>query len=375
MILNEKKLPFKFEIAWPMEQKEIELFSELNMFLNKFEDMEDLISFLKEQNIKQKPKQNNNFKETNNSTFFKKNIPFKPKEHLWTFPSYWKKIIKENLFLKDNPDFLTKMKKDKKWRYLPNNWIELFELIYFANISTEQIDTIDIHWKIGSFHSFRYWENQNDRFKKYYLKYQLFLWSIEDWNVSNITDFTWMFHGVQFKNPNQDLSKWDVSKGVSFEEMFEESNFNGNISKWNVSNGIIFESMFSLSDFTGENGNIWNWNTSNWRNFDFMFFDCNLNTNFDISKWDFSKWITFFNMFSEAQYNFKLNYKYFQKANADYRWMFQNCKSNNVIDLSQWNQFWKIEESQYKGIVSGVDKNNVKLNKSFNKEIAFKTDD
>lgn len=80
-------------------------------------------------------------------------------------------------------------------------------------------------------------------------------------------------------------------------------------------------------------------------------------------------------MFRETQYNFKLNYKYFQKANANYLGMFENCKSKNMIDLSQWNQSGKINEFKYEGIVSGVDKNNVKLNKSFNKEIAFKTDD
>jgi surface protein len=44
---------------------------------------------------------------------------------------------------------------------------------------------------------------------------------------------------------NSDLSKWDVSNGITFNYMFSYCKiFNSDLSEWDVSNGESFEGMF-----------------------------------------------------------------------------------------------------------------------------------
>ena len=44
---------------------------------------------------------------------------------------------------------------------------------------------------------------------------------------------------------NQDIGDWDVSNGIDFSGMFENSSaFNQDISEWDVSNGKIFQQCF-----------------------------------------------------------------------------------------------------------------------------------
>ena len=43
---------------------------------------------------------------------------------------------------------------------------------------------------------------------------------ISNWDVSNVTDMTWMFRDSQF---NGDISKWDVSNVTQMFEMFNNS--------------------------------------------------------------------------------------------------------------------------------------------------------
>jgi hypothetical protein len=50
-----------------------------------------------------------------------------------------------------------------------------------------------------------------------------------------------MFYKSTF---NGDISKWNVSNGTQFSWMFVDSVFNNDISTWNVRNGKHFQRMF-----------------------------------------------------------------------------------------------------------------------------------
>lgn len=72
---------------------------------------------------------------------------------------------------------------------------------------------------------------------------------ISGWNVSHVTDMSYMFYGSFF---NGDISDWNVSKVDTMEGMFQGSKFDGNISGWDVSHVTDMRSMFQGSCFTGE---------------------------------------------------------------------------------------------------------------------------
>jgi len=63
------------------------------------------------------------------------------------------------------------------------------------------------------------------------------------WDVSNVTNMSWMFDGaVRF---NQDLSAWDVSNVTNMSWMFHFTvDFNQDISTWDVSNVTNMSYMF-----------------------------------------------------------------------------------------------------------------------------------
>ena len=142
---------------------------------------------------------------------------------------------------------------------------------------------------------------------------------IGQWNVSNVTDMRDMFEASQF---NGDISQWDVSKVTDMRCMFRETQFNGDISQWNVSNVTNMRIMFNQSQFNGDiskwdvsnvtdmrmmfhnsqyNGDISKWNVSNVKDMDYMFYQSQFNG--DISKWNVSNVKTMSHMFSYSKFN------------------------------------------------------------------------
>jgi len=80
---------------------------------------------------------------------------------------------------------------------------------------------------------------------------------ISKWNVSNVTNMSYMFYKSLF---NQNISEWNVENVISMEKMFANSQFNQDISKWKVSNVTDMEKMFKDTPF---NQNISEWDLSN----------------------------------------------------------------------------------------------------------------
>lgn len=69
---------------------------------------------------------------------------------------------------------------------------------------------------------------------------------IEEWDVSNVTDMSDMFHNAS--SFNQPIDSWDVSNVTDMSYMFYcASSFNQFLVFWDVSNVDSMKSMFNLS--------------------------------------------------------------------------------------------------------------------------------
>ena len=119
--------------------------------------------------------------------------------------------------------------------------------------------------------------------------------SMAYWDVSTILDFGAVFTRTEF---NQDISRWDVSSGTDFTNMFLlASPFNQDISGWDVSAGTRFGAMFYGA--TAFNQDISGWDVSAGIEFLSMFFQATA-FNQDISGWDVSAGTDFGTMFFGA---------------------------------------------------------------------------
>lgn len=81
-------------------------------------------------------------------------------------------------------------------------------------------------------------------------QFKTFEGDIRGWNVSNVTDMSYMFSGSQF---NGDIGEWDVSNVKDMSYMFYENyRFDRDISRWNVGNVTNMVHMFSNTYFRGD---------------------------------------------------------------------------------------------------------------------------
>ena len=84
---------------------------------------------------------------------------------------------------------------------------------------------------------------------------------ISDWNVSNVTDMSYMFYKCDKLESVGDLSNWNVSNVTDMYSMFyecKELETVGDISKWNVSNVTNMSYMFWYCKSLNKDLSSWN---------------------------------------------------------------------------------------------------------------------
>jgi len=196
---------------------------------------------------------------------------------------------------------------------------------------------------------------------------------IEEWDVSNVTSFANVVGG---ENPfydflatyqttyfqfNRDLSGWDVSNGTDFQFMFFEcqayNNAGVSLSGWDVSKSTNFNGMFSqANEFVGVG--VDSWNVSNATNIAFMFSGCEL-FNININGWDTSNVTNMSGVFETTPaYNQPLN----------------NWDVSNVTDMSEMFNC-QIDGSTFNQPLSSWDTSNViDMSFMFNNASTFNQD-
>ncbi len=143
-------------------------------------------------------------------------------------------------------------------KYHPKTKIELRKLILDEEIELSEIDTSKI---TDMSHLFEPTLSSGEQAR-------FFFEGIEDWDVSNVTDMSYMF--CYARNFNADISKWNVSKVKTMRGMFQfASSFNQDIGMWNVSNVENMASMFY--DAGAFNQNLDAWDISKVKTMRFMF--------------------------------------------------------------------------------------------------------
>jgi surface protein len=155
--------------------------------------------------------------------------------------------------------------------------------------------------------------------------------NIGNWNVSKVTEMSAMFYrAFAF---NQNIGNWDVSKVTKMASMFiEASTFNQNIGSWDVSNVTDMYAMFL--DATSFNQNIGNWNVSKVTEMRAMFRNTPFNQ--DIGNWNVSNVRNMYAMF-ERNSSFNQNIGNWNVSNAvNVDFMFYKASAFNQ-NISNWN--------------------------------------
>lgn len=181
--------------------------------------------------------------------------------------------------------------------------------------------------------------------------------SFENWDVSNITQFSNMFDGASLFN--QDIGGWDISNATSLSFMFNgASSFNQDISGWDISNVEFMASMFSSASSFNQPIGVWDighitslqaffagatafnqdlsvWDVSNVTDMGGIFSGAE-SFNQDISNWDVSNVTSMNSMFPGAvSFNSPIQ-SWNVSAVTDMRAMFDGALSFNQ-PLNDWD--------------------------------------
>ena len=114
--------------------------------------------------------------------------------------------------------------------------------------------------------------------------YHLFNDDIKSWDLSNVTDMSFMFYSAN--SFNQDIGVWDVSNVTNMESLFVYAeSFNKDISSWDVSKVTNMKDLFHFAQ--SFNMNISDWDVSNVTNMNGLFFNAT-SFNQDIGSWNVS---------------------------------------------------------------------------------------
>ncbi|WP_096026539.1 DarT ssDNA thymidine ADP-ribosyltransferase family protein [Campylobacter lanienae] len=168
---------------------------------------------------------------------------------------------------------------------------------------------------------------------------ELFAWSgredfsgIESWDVSSVTDMSWMFTFCY--NFNQPLDNWDVSSVIYMSEMFAGcTNFNQSLDNWDVGSVTDMSGMFR--DCENFNQPLDSWDVSSVTDMSGMFINC-YNFNQPLNNWDVSNVTDMSVMFSSCE-NFNQPLNSWDVSSVIYMSeMFAGCTNFNQ-SLDNWD--------------------------------------
>ena len=120
---------------------------------------------------------------------------------------------------------------------------------------------------------------------------------IGSWDVSDVTDMSWMFHNAT--SFNGDVSKWTFPNVTSMSYMFGGAkSFNGDVSEWTFPNVVNMRGMFSVA--TSFNGDVSKWTFPEVTNMVHMFWGATSFEGNGVSKWTFPNVTRMDSMFWKA---------------------------------------------------------------------------
>ena len=184
----------------------------------------------------------------------------------------------------------------------------------------------------------------------YMFQESFFNGDISEWDVSSVTDMNGMFGGAT--TFNQPLDSWDISSVTDMNGMFGgATSFNGDISDWNVSSVTDMSYMFQESSF---NGDISEWNVSSVTDMSYMFRSASFNG--DISEWNVSSVTDMSYMFLDSPFNGNLGNWYIALDNAPVTGILQT-----VGNITTQNEFLATQGPTY-GIGSSSDSEHFGIN-------------
>jgi predicted ribosomally synthesized peptide with SipW-like signal peptide len=192
--------------------------------------------------------------------------------------------------------------------------------------------------------------------------------NVGTWNIGSATDLAFMFFNCR-SLAELNVSNWDVSNVVYFNSMFSVDGANTgamslkalDLSKWNPESALVMNNMFhGCSKITELDLSGWNmpnltttshmfsdcyglqsvdftgWNTPSLTSMDAMFNDCHAIQVLDVSDFDTATCVEFSQLFEYCK-NLK-EVKGLEKWDTskvcDFKEMFFDCKSLEVVDLS-----------------------------------------
>ena len=155
---------------------------------------------------------------------------------------------------------------------------------------------------------------------------------IGEWNVSRVTDMSYLFFDC--KRFNADLNDWKVENVKNMSHMFSGCrNFNSPLYKWKLLDVRKIKGMFTnCSNF---NQDISMWKFPKLKHMEFMFFGCDI-FNSDLNNWDVSNIESMHQLFYNCHMFNKPLYKWNVSKVEFMGSMFYNCH-NFDQDLSNWN--------------------------------------